>query len=289
MSVSAFPHGIISAAAASGGPTVLLDAFTSMSDFDISFASVTLEVERDGDYIPNGAVQTNEWVASGDKTSTIGDDYEVKLTKTSGGLASPSGPTLATWHTINIDRLWTWIYGGGSPAFWNGTLEIREIANTSNSDSSSVSIELETSGGGCPLCCFHPDTLIEMANGTMMPISRILTGDFVAVWDGEKKVPQEITEIIVRSDVPMFRLTFEDGRQLLLSADHPLHTERGPASISRHDYKNIGVPKKLRPGDRVAVDHGTWLKLVKVERDKYSGRVLTFHNQMFFANGVLAY
>ena len=149
LSVSAFPHGVSAAAGAGGdGPTVLLDALTVMSDTPSSgTASVQLEVERSGDYVVDLSTQTNEWVASGDKTSTLGDDYEVELSKTSGTLTS-SGPAVDTWHTISTDRIWTWSSTAPFEVTWNGTIEVREIANTSNTDTSSISITLEVLGGG---------------------------------------------------------------------------------------------------------------------------------------------
>ena len=77
-----------------------------------------------------------EWIDN--NAADIGDSYEVKLTLTSG--TTPSGPTLGAWHTISSTRQWTLtrvIYGVDT---FSGTMEIREIANTSNSVSASVTI-----------------------------------------------------------------------------------------------------------------------------------------------------
>ena len=130
-----------------GGPTVQLDAFISMSDADTFIATVTMRVERDGDLVVDGSVQTNEWVASGDKSAQLGDDFEALLTKTSGALGNPSGAPVGSWTTINPDRVWTWTSSVGFEVTWNGTLQIREIANTSNSDTANVTVSLEVLGG----------------------------------------------------------------------------------------------------------------------------------------------
>lgn len=80
---------------------------------------------------PNGswAAQNagTEWIDDAGATS---EDYEVKVLKTSGSGINPTN--VGSWLTIN--QIWT--FGAtvtiGGNFNWNGTMEIREIANISN-------------------------------------------------------------------------------------------------------------------------------------------------------------
>jgi hypothetical protein len=72
---------------------------------------------------------TDSWLPEERKGGDYGSAYEVQLTKFSG--TDPSGPALATWHTIGTQQEWEW---GESDAF-GGQIDIREIADTGNSDS----------------------------------------------------------------------------------------------------------------------------------------------------------
>ncbi len=151
LSVSTFPAANAAQQGQGGGgganPTVTLDTLTILDDIDTVVASVTLEAERSGDLVVEGVTQTNEWVASGDKTATLGDDYEALLTKTSGALANPSGAPVGSWTALTSDRIWTWSSIVAFEVSWNGTLQIRETLNTSNSDTTNVSVTLEVLGG----------------------------------------------------------------------------------------------------------------------------------------------
>jgi hypothetical protein len=81
-----------------------------------------------------------EWLD--DNSATIGDSYEVFL---SGSGDTPSGPGLSTWHTINATREWLLEASGGSESF-SGTIQIREIAVPSNTDSASFDIDSTDNG-----------------------------------------------------------------------------------------------------------------------------------------------
>lgn len=62
--------------------------------------------------------------------SSIGDNYEVRLTVNSG--TSPTGgPTVGVWHAITFAQTWTLTSGNTG----NWTIEVREIADTSKIDS----------------------------------------------------------------------------------------------------------------------------------------------------------
>ena len=148
MSVSAFPYGAISAPPAVGAPspTVSLPTTTTINQSDSAPGAVSGNITAlsNGDYTATGVLfgLADTWVADVDQVAGLGDDYEVRLTKSAG--ADPaSGPALATWHTISSNIVWEWTqsFGAGTTSF-TGTLEVREITNTANIDSSSVSVTL---------------------------------------------------------------------------------------------------------------------------------------------------
>ncbi len=69
---------------------------------------------------------------SGDKSSTVGDDYEVALWVTGD---TPSGPSVTNgvWHTISSDQVWTLTNStNGTTLSCSGTIEIRQENATSN-------------------------------------------------------------------------------------------------------------------------------------------------------------
>lgn len=130
-------------AAAGAADTLTLNALSSTRAVTDSTAVAGVHVQRDGyvDELVNGV----SWVAQNGGTewidnnaSDIGDDYEVKLTKSSG--TDPAGPTLGSWHTISTTREWTLTQTTWGVKTFSGTMEIREIADTGNSVSASVTI-----------------------------------------------------------------------------------------------------------------------------------------------------
>ena len=137
----------------------------------------------------------------------------------------------------------------------------------------------------CPICCFTPDTLIEMARGIEVPIASIREGDEIATSKG----PQVVKEIITRQNRRMYRITFSDGSYVNASEDHPLDVNGTPRSINPIiDYKHIGLPEKLQIGDVVTTRRGN-LEIVSIESIEYPGTVYTLGNVLFYANGILVY
>lgn len=145
MSVSAWAN-----AAFAAGATLTLNALSS-SDFDFSSpynsqAGVRANVNGDiqelntvGSWVSqNSGV---EWIDDGGATAS---DYEVRLSVTSSsGTATFSGPALGSFHTLSTTRQYTWTKTVVGSFQWNGTMTIREIADTSNSVSATVSISIE--------------------------------------------------------------------------------------------------------------------------------------------------
>lgn len=138
MSMSAFPHGVVPAAAA-GGTLALGNLASSRSIF--GSGSVTVGVRT----LTTGDVQeinfTGAWASQNPGVEWIDDfgggsssDYEVQMVVASfigGGVFS--GPALSQFHTISQTRQWTLNRETQGTSTWNGTMTIREIANTSNS------------------------------------------------------------------------------------------------------------------------------------------------------------
>lgn len=139
----------------------------------------------------------------------------------------------------------------------------------------------------CPTCCFTPDTLVLMVSGIELPIGELEEGDIIHTANG----PEPITEIITRTDRAMFRLTFEDGRTIDTSDDHPFDVNGKPKSLNNYDieYKDLGLPEQLEVGDSVTLQAGGSTRVMLIESIDYPGTVYTFENSEFFANGLLVY
>ena len=220
--------------------------------------------------------------------------------------------------TCTLSAVWSWTKIGGSNAFINGNANI-----TSGNTSSTIfeieiyasnnftrscnyhvdavsgnntrywSIYLEALGEGCPLCCFTPDTLIRMADGSEKPIVEVQVGEFILVYDETlmSNVATPVSNVITRVDRPMYELTFEDGNSLRASEDHPLYVVgKGYASVApTPDYKDLGLPNRLEVGDQVVNELGVPSRIIGIKPIDYTGTVYTFGNSRFYANGVLVY
>ena len=77
-----------------------------------------------------------EWINDAGASSS---DYEVQLTKTSG-TDPTSGPALNSWNTISATRTWELNNTNAFDQTFVGTMTIREITNTSNSVSATVTL-----------------------------------------------------------------------------------------------------------------------------------------------------
>ncbi len=270
------------------GPTVVVAATKFISKFNFGGACyAVVQVDADGDLYENSNAANNiantsyeTWLDAG-----LNSEVWVLATKVSG--SNPVGPTLNVRHACTSDRKWYITAIGTSTKscvldiqFWDAS------TGGTNLDTQTVNLDAEAEDfGGCPLCCFTPDTLVSMARGIDVPIASIRAGDEVMTARG----PERVEEVIVRHNVPVYRLTLDDGRTLNLTPDHPVSTDRGPASLSQHEYKDLGVPEKLTLGDNIYIDDGTTRKLVKIEHVRREPVVYTLSNSLFYANGVLAY
>jgi hypothetical protein len=141
----------------------------------------------------------------------------------------------------------------------------------------------------CPTCCFTPDTLITMADGSEKPIGEVEVGEWIMVRGGR----EQVTEVITRTNRVMYQITFMDGRILNASEDHPLYVvDKGYAAINPGvggDYKDLGIPDMLYVGDSVLDSDGKETAIVSIETLDYPHTVYTFMESEFYANGMLVY
>ena len=132
---------------------------------------------------------------------------------------------------------------------------------------------------------------ITMADGKPMRIGDVQPGDLIKVERGVEPVE----EVLVRNRRAMYRLCFADGREIILSEDHPIHAEeKGYACVNPiYEYKDIGITTRLEVGDMVTLEGSLPIRpsvrLEAIERHPYKGDVYTFSNSRFYANGILVY
>ncbi len=131
--------------------TLALNALAS-SDFDLTSPYSSTAGVR---VLTTGAVQEIivdtwtsqnagvEWI-NGFFGSDVASNYEVQLAGSfTTGSGTISGPTLSSYHTISTTRQWTLTRTLVGIATWEGTMTIREIADTSNNVSASVFLNVE--------------------------------------------------------------------------------------------------------------------------------------------------
>lgn len=235
-----------------------------------------------------GTTYVGDWLISGNPS-----EVWVAYTRTGGNNTSwDSGQTNGTRYQLNVDRSF-WMRDGtaaGGGRDITGYFTMYDASTGGNvlgtSQTANYSAWLEADG--CPTCCFTPDTLILMADGTHMPIGDFKGGELIRVANGIESV----TRIIVRENRFMFKLTFNDGKTLILSDDHPIFVEHKGYACVRPiygDYKDMGVPKKLEIGDRAITEDGRTVRLESIAEYEYPLRVYTFGNSGFFAGGILVY
>lgn len=100
---------------------------------DVAFApavaSSGITVARDGDVTTAGVSADTpaaaDWVEP--RNSTVGDDYEIRLTVNSGD--NPTSGGHGTWIALSTDRTFTWMTSGDQTLTIDATLEIRRAAN----------------------------------------------------------------------------------------------------------------------------------------------------------------
>lgn len=246
------------------------------------------------EYNSNGSVtNSTTWLDSG-----VSDDVWVMWTRTGG--------TLSDWNSLGSGSHNVRLQVSSTRAYRivrssNGTSTI--IGYYRFYDAATGGTLLDTTSGAtwsaekdfdpCPLCCFTPETPVTLASGLQVPIATVTKGMEILVFNPvtKRNEAQEMAGMITRTGRPMYRITFDDGRHLDASDDHPFDVKgKGPAAINPIiEYKELGIPARLELGDTVGGQDGRQHGVLSIEEIDYPGTVYTFENSLFYANGLLVY
>ena len=263
-------------------PTTDIDTVLSVTDYSFggtAYAAVS--------FLANGVYQEGatdrSWLLQGSSA-----DYDIYLAKTAG--TTPAGSSVNTWLNLATTRSWSLTKSTAGTITCTGTLYVRMTQSPQTTlNTSSFFLSAEKQNDPCPTCCFTPDTLISMGDGTTRAIVAVMVGDWIMVRGGTKQV----TEVITRTNRVMYQIQFADGRILNASEDHPLYVvDKGYAAINPGvggDYKDLGIPDQLYVGDLVLDSDGRENQIVDIIDLDYPETVYTFAESEFYANGMLVY
>lgn len=278
---STTPAPLVSARA-DGITNTLIEGVHFDCDAGCQFSTTGLEYEVTG---TGSLTNSTTWLDQG-----TSDQVWVEWIKTSGSAPSWVGYANNTRYQLNVDRKFYIRDTTNSAPNMTGYFKFWDAASGGNllQQTSSSYWEAWLQDSGCGGCCFTPETLITMADGSQRMIADIKLGDLVKTRDGVEPVE----EIRVRFDRPMRMLQFENGEILRLTTDHAIETlEKGPASLDSQgfDYKGNGVPAQLMAGDHGIDIHGRPRRIAFIATILYPGKVYTLMNSTFYANGMLVY
>ncbi len=121
-----------------------LSTFNALS-IQSGFARAGLAIRRDGDAQnfshPSWFEElADEWFQERCRTATVGDAYEAFY---SGTGSTPTGAALDTWLPVNVDLEWFLEQTGIGAKTFNGTMQVREIANPDNIVSAAAQIHAQ--------------------------------------------------------------------------------------------------------------------------------------------------
>lgn len=276
--------------AAAAGDVVTLSGTTVSAnwayDFDVGVATAGWYFRADGtvDEHEFGSItqfqSSTQWVIP----NAYAGDFWIRFSNYSGSNPN-SGYTGGTWLALTTNR----------QIIWTTSITIRvgvqkvEIAT----DSGGSNIVATGYYGGdvevdsCPFCCFTPDTLITMADGTLKPVCDVEKGDIICTRTGTAQV----TGIITRVRRRMHKVSFTRSRSLNMSDDHPIYiVGKGYSAINPlAPYKDMGMAKRLAVGDQVVRSDGSLDRIESIESIDYPHTVYTLENSEFYANGMLVY
>ncbi|MBQ4406296.1 MAG: hypothetical protein II852_04715 [Bacteroidales bacterium] len=144
------------------------------------------------------------------------------------------------------------------------------------------------------LYCFAANTKISITETTTRNIEEIRQGDKILAYDPEKQETFQ-TEVLATAAVPHDNIvcyTFDDGRHITTTDDHPFLTAHGWASSNpakTAKYKGFGKVATLTTDDIIITGDGT-VTLAAITRPKQ--RIMTYtilklsEGNVFFANGM---
>ena len=223
------------------------------------------------------------WLNSGTAST-----YDVRQTRTGGSYSTLSGMTNTVWYNMSTTRTGYLLSPalGGTRTYW-GNVCMKYNANSTLIDCNvSQWYAFTDYTGGCPLCCFTPNTPITMADGSKKLIIDIEVGDEIKTYRGSKRV----TEILVRENMHVYKIMFNDEFELDATDDHPMYVrDKGWSCIKpQYKYKDMGIPHQLEIGDFVVGENGEF-EVTSIVEVWYPWKVYTFPETEFYANGILVY
>jgi len=118
--------------------------------------------------------------------------------------------------------------------------------------------------------CLAPDTPVSMADGTLRLACELRPGDVVLGYDEQSRrlMPAVVSGVEEQLPAPMVRVTTDHGRQITVTAEHPVLTRgtlwregmpsrwRWPSCDPRSSDEQWTKACELRPGDRIVVGLG---------------------------------
>ena len=226
------------------------------------------------------------WLNSGTSST-----YDIKQTRTGGNYTTVQGNMANnTWVRMNVQRTTALLSPTlGGIRTYTANVQLKYNANSTIIDYNSMSWVAETEYlNGCPTCCFTPNTLVSMADGTKKYIDLVEVGEEIKTLDGNKKV----TEIIIRENFKVFKIMLNDELEIDATQDHPFYVrDRGWSSINpiHDDYKDIGKCRKMEIGDPIVGEDGKDYIVTSITEIYYPYKVYTFAESKFYANGLLVY
>ena len=285
-------RGIICAAAvySSGGaaPTVSLNTADVLKSSIIGTVYANLQYNTSGVEYSNSGRTDNFSTSRGNWLDTgLASGAWLERTINSGSLLTDPGGGRLQMSTTRTFKVRDTDSGSGI-AECDMDIEMWDAASGGNSLDSVVGLVLQADyNDPCPGCCFLPETLVTMGDGSTKPIGDVVVGDVIRTFGGSEKV----TGLIIRTHRPMWDMELEDGRVLTLSEDHPVFIQgKGYSCINPEmEYKDLSETDKIELGDHVKMESGVLLKIVDMTRNPYDSTVHSFENSKFYANGILVY
>lgn len=118
-----------------------IPASRSITTNRVATTTAGITVDNDGNLYESNAAGTaittliEDWITP---TSAAGAAYEASISGVTG--TTPSGPAAGVWSTLATDRTWSITQASAGSSTSSFTLTIRQVSNTSNSVSCSVTL-----------------------------------------------------------------------------------------------------------------------------------------------------
>ena len=285
---SMFPAGTTAGIDAGSAPTVSISAVDVIKASAIGTVYANLQYNTNGTEYENSGRNDNFSTSRGAWLDTgAAADAWVERTINSGSFFSDPGAGRLNLGTTRSFKVRDTDSGSGFQEC-DFDIDMYDAASGGNNIGSVNNLILRASyTNACPTCCFTPDTLVTMANGSLRPIGELREGELITVLNGV----EPITGVIVRTNRPMHTLTFEDGAELNLSEEHPIFIKgKGYSAVDPSpEYMGLTDTQTLAVGDNAVDAVGELHKIVGIDSFNHPGDVFTLENSRFYANGFLVW